>query len=152
MRVAQKDSDPKWGTALPRFFSTQTLRDAVRNINKAPEVGYFDHALIYHSLVQLGGRVSAIESVCIEHHENQSIEAIVRKFVMFYGGGLTDFFHSNKSLAIGRIVPRRVLLRKELLMNPRLLLALTGLYCLKACSGVAGLFLGGLGLLKSESS
>lgn len=139
MRVAQEDRDPIWGTGLPRFFSTGILRAALEGLAQAPDVGYFDHALIYQKVVDVGATIGVLDFVGIEHHENQSVGLIVRKFARYYGGGLKGYFQAAHNNAIRRVLPRRILFRREILNKPKLWLSLVLFYCLKVSAAMMGI-------------
>ena len=134
MQIVQQDLDVYYGTALPRFFRASMLKI----INSIPsDIGYFDHAFIYHEILRLGAKVNYVDAY-IYHYEVDSTVKFLKKFYNYYGKCIIPALKYNKKLVLGRSAPKRVYFSRDLIRKPLLLICLNILYLVKAVATLAG--------------
>lgn len=133
--IIQRDADPVLGTALPRFFRASFLQ----GIDRIPEdIGYFDHAFIYHEVVGMNAKVGRVNGISIHHHEVETWSQVIRKFFRYYGSALIPALRANRRLVIGRSAPRRAFFSRDVLTRPTLFAGLSFLYLVKVIAAGIG--------------
>jgi len=137
MEIVQRDPDVFLGTALPRFFKAALLK----KVNIIPEdIGYFDHAFIYHETLKHGAKVGYV-NVIVYHHETNSIARFIKKYYKYYGLCLIPAMKYNIRLAIGRSLPKRIYFSKEVMRRPQIFLGLLFLHILKSLATLTGIII-----------
>jgi hypothetical protein len=145
MEIVQKDPDVYLGTALPRFFRATILK----KINPIPDdIGYFDHAFIYHEVFRLRAKVGYADAI-VYHHEVDLIAQFIKKFYKYYGLCLIPAMKYNRKLTIGRSLPKRIYFSGRVIRKPWIFLGLLLLYILKALATLAGVIVYMFGIVKN---
>lgn len=103
LKFTQSDADALLGTALPRFFRARVLTNIGR---PRRELGYFDHAWIYHRVVKNGGKAAYVDAVDY-HLEFNSTRFLVRKFYKYYGHYFVPALVEDWRLVLAKSVPKR---------------------------------------------
>jgi glycosyltransferase involved in cell wall biosynthesis len=102
------DWDPLLGTALPRFFPAEILKE-IRPT--AHEIGYFDHAFIYKHAAEGGVSARFAHDAIVYHYEMNIPMRMLRKFYKYYGFYVIPALVEDGQLVFGRLLPRRTILR-----------------------------------------
>lgn len=102
------DWDPLLGTALPRFFPAQVLKEIPPT---AREIGYFDHAFIYKHVTERGVSSRFAPEAVIYHFEMNIPMRMFKKFYKYYGFYVIPALVEDGQLVFGRLLPRRAILR-----------------------------------------
>lgn len=105
LEITQVDSDPLFGTALPRFFRASVLKGISM---PRREIGYFDHAWIYLKCIEKGAKIGYIDAVTYHLEYNHPL-VLVRKFFKYYGHFIVPALVENWKLVLGKTLPKRVL-------------------------------------------
>jgi len=102
------DWDPLLGTALPRFFPAEVLKEIPP---PAHEIGYFDHAFIWKYVAERGVRARFAPEAVIYHYEMNAPMRMFTKFYRHYGFYIIPALVEDWQLVFGRMLPRRIILR-----------------------------------------
>lgn len=129
---SQRDDDPIYGAAIPRFFRAEILK----KISWPQGLITFDHSFIHYETIKTGARACFMD-VYIYHHEPSSLTQVVRKFY-YYGFYYVPALRKNKKLVILHSLPRRVYFSKKAFKNPALFMGLLLLYMVKGLATLAG--------------
>jgi len=98
------DWDPILGTALPRFFPVNLLKE----LNPLPrEIGYFDHLYIYNKMVEKGLTSIFSKEAIVYHYERNMPIKMLKKFYKYYGFYIIPALIENPKLIMSRLMPRR---------------------------------------------
>lgn len=128
-----KDDDAVFGTAIPRFFKAEILKDIIW----PKELSVFDHTGIFLEIVKKGTKVEYLSSPSIRHYEVDSWKNFFKKFFrygFFYFGALKDY----PGPVIAHSFPRRVYFTKAALHKPGYFIGLLFLYAIKGITAFLG--------------
>jgi glycosyltransferase involved in cell wall biosynthesis len=131
---SQRNPHVLYGTSLPRFFRGTLLRSI-----KPPrhELGYFDHAWVYRSAVNLGARITFVDET-IQHLEFNTTLTLAKKFYRYYGHYIVPALLEDWKLVIGKSLPKRSVTNSSTAGESIRLLMLFGLKAISTCAGVIG--------------
>lgn len=107
MEVSQSDHHPYYGTALPRFFRADILRNVPRPRH---EIGYFDHAWIYARCVERGAKIGYIDAVAY-HLEYNHPAILAKKFFKQYGHFIVPAIIEDWKLVFGKSLPKKIFVK-----------------------------------------
>lgn len=129
---SQRDDDPIYGAAIPRFFRAEVLK----KVSWPRGLITFDHSVIHYEAIKTGAKAGFMD-VYIYHHEPSSLTQVIRKFY-YYGFYYVPALRRNKKLVISHSLPRRVYFSKKAFKDPRLYIGLFLLYIVKGLAALAG--------------
>lgn len=133
-----RDDDLLFGTACPRFFKQELLRD----IEWSKGLSIFDDTILYATLLKKGAKIAYLSDASIRHYEVDSFKIVFQKFYR-YGQGYFKALAENPATIVSRSLPRRSYFSLKALSRPHYFLGLIALYTVKA----AGAGLGALSYL-----
>lgn len=132
-----KDASVKFGTACPRFFR----REFLKNIRWPEELSVFDDSILYSELLKKGANVGYLDSSSIRHHEVTSWIVFARKFYR-YGKGYLKAFKEDPATIASRSFPRKAYFSIEAMKKPHYFLGLILLYSVKSIAAFLGVLSG----------
>lgn len=130
-----KDADVTFGTACPRFFKKELLKD----IKWPKELAIFDDTILYAELLKKKAKIKYISGCYIRHHEVSSWWVFAKKFHR-YGKGYFGALSEKPTTIAAHSLPRRSYFSKSALSNPHYFLGLLLLYGVKVAAASTGAF------------
>lgn len=128
-----KDTDAIFGTACPRFFKKDLLKD----IRWPKGLGIFDDTILYSQLIKKGAKMKYVSRQSIRHNEVNSWRVLVKKFFR-YGKSYSTTFKQSPTTIAAHSLPRRVYLTKIAISRPKYFFGLLLLYIVKATAASTG--------------
>lgn len=130
-----KDADVTFGTACPRFFKKELLKD----IKWPKELAIFDDTILYAELIKKKAKIKYISRCYIRHHEVSSWWVFAKKFHR-YGKGYFGAFREKPTTIAAHSLPRRSYFSRAALTKPHYFLGLLVLYAVKVTAASTGVF------------
>lgn len=128
-----QDSDAVFGTACPRFFRKELLKD----IEWPKELAVFDDTILYTQLLLKGAKIKYITDYFIRHSEVTTWRTFIKKFHR-YGKGYVGAFQQKPGTIAAHSLPRRSYFSKYAFTKPHYFLGLLVLYLVKATAASTG--------------
>lgn len=130
---SEQDDDPIYGTAEPRFFKSEFVRQ-IDFMDNPPIT--FELAIINLKMNQLGAKIGFIDAY-IYHYETSTFWQVTRKFFR-YGEYYIPALKRFPNLVIHHSAPRRTYFTLRAIKHPFLLLGLFVLYGIKGIATFCG--------------
>lgn len=130
-----RDIDPIFGTACPRFFR----KDLLRNLNWPKHLGIFDDTILYAELLKNKARVKYVTTQSIRHYEVTSWVTLAKKFFR-YGKSYFSALKANPTAIAAHSLPRKSYFSKAALSKPKFFFGLPLLYLVKIGAALFGMF------------
>lgn len=127
------DSDAVFGTACPRFFK----RDLLKDVKWPKELSIFDDTVLYSQLINKGAKVKYISDQFITHNEVTSWIVFAKKFFR-YGKGYIRALKTKPLTIAAHSLPRRSYFSKLAFSKPHYFLGLMVLYSVKVSAATVG--------------
>lgn len=128
-----KDADVNFGTACPRFFKKELLKD----IRWPKELAVFDDTILYAELLNKKAKISYMGKYYINHHEVSSWIVFAKKFFR-YGKGYFGALKERPTTIAAHSLPRRSYFSKAAFSKPHYFVGLLFLYVVKATAASFG--------------
>lgn len=128
-----QDQDVTFGTACPRFFRKELLKD----IHWPKELAVFDDTILYAELLKKNAKIKYISGYYIRHHEVSNWIVFAKKFYR-YGKGYFGAFKQKPTTIAAHSLPRRSYFSKAAMTKPYYFLGLLLLYVVKATAAILG--------------
>lgn len=128
-----KDDDAVFGTAVPRFFTTEILKGIVW----PKELSVFDHTGIFLEIMKKGAKVEYLVSPSLKHYEVDTWAKFFKKFYR-YGFYYFEALKDYPGPVIAHSFPRRAYFTKAALTKPSYFLGLLFLYLIKGLAAFLG--------------
>ncbi len=106
--IHKGDFEPVLGTALPRFFPLDILKQVAPT---SREIGYFDHVYLYNQMTQRNIDAKYCPQAIVHHYEINTIKRMFKKFFKYYGFYVLPALVEDSSLVVARVLPRRMMLK-----------------------------------------
>lgn len=132
-----QDQDVTFGTACPRFFRKELLKD----IHWPKELAVFDDTILYDELLKKNAKIKYLDGIYIRHHEVSSWIVFAKKFYR-YGKGYFGAFKEKPATIAAHSLPRRSYFSKAAMTKPHYFLGLLLLYTVKGASAMLGVISG----------
>lgn len=129
----KKDADVNFGTACPRFFKKELLK----NIKWPKELSVFDDTILYAELIKQKAKINYMGKYYINHHEVSSWIIFAKKFFR-YGKGYFGALKEKPSTIAAHSLPRRSYFSKAAFSKPEYFVGLMVLYIVKATAASFG--------------
>lgn len=142
-----RDADPKFGTACPRFFRKSILSE----IKWPKNLAVFDDTILYNELIRRGGKEVYLPYPSILHHEVDNWWVFAKKFFR-YGKGYFGALRVQPGTIAAHSLPRRSYFSKYALEKPGYFLGLLALYGVKVSSASLGAIVGFIEQFLSEKN
>lgn len=134
--VTSYDKDPMFGATIPRFFR----RSKLIKMKWPKKVSILDDAILFQKNLKDFKKVGFIREKCISHYEVTSMKVFFKKFTR-YGRLYVSTLKESPETVMAHSIPRRAYLRREILLNPTMVLSLSLLYGIKATAVLTGIVL-----------
>ncbi|OGH18882.1 MAG: hypothetical protein A3F31_04885 [Candidatus Levybacteria bacterium RIFCSPHIGHO2_12_FULL_38_12] len=128
-----QDADAVFGTACPRFFRKDLLKDVKWPRNLA----VFDDTILYGQLLAKGAKIKYISNSFIRHSEVTTWIAFVKKFYR-YGKGYFRALKEKPTTIAAHSLPRRSYFSKAAFSKPHYFFGLLLLYIIKVSAAGTG--------------
>lgn len=129
-----RDADVVFGTACPRFFRKDLLKD----VKWPKKLGIFDDTILYSQLKKRGAKIKYIDNVSIRHSEMSSWWGFIKKFHR-YGKSYPVAFSQSPITIAGHSLPRRSYFGRIALSKPHYFFGLIILYTVKLMAASTGI-------------
>lgn len=128
-----KDIDTVFGTACPRFFK----KDLLKNVKWPKKLGIFDDTILYSQLKKRGAKIKYVTNASIRHLEVTNWTTFIRKFHR-YGKSYFVALKENPTAIAGHSLLRRSYFYGAAFSKPHYFLGLLFLYIVKVLSTTSG--------------
>lgn len=128
-----QDSDVVFGTACPRFFR----KDLLKNVEWPKELSIFDDTVLYSQLSSKDAKIKYISNQFLKHYEVTSWLIFAKKFYR-YGKGYMTALKVKPGTIVAHSLPRRSYFTKFAISKPHYFLGLIFLYLVKASAASFG--------------
>lgn len=128
-----QDADVVFGTACPRFFRKEILKD----VAWPKHLAVFDDTILYEELLRKNARIAYLANPAIYHYEVSSLWVFAKKFFR-YGKGYLGALRQRPATIAAHSLPRRSYFSLAALSRPDYFLGLLVLYTVKALAAAAG--------------
>lgn len=130
---ATKDIDVVFGTACPRFFR----KDLLKNLKWPKGVGIFDDTILYTQMVKRSAKIKYLSTQSLRHYEVTSWVILIKKFFR-YGKSYSSALKESPSTITAHSLPRRSYFSSKAFSKPDLFLGLLLLYLVKVSAAGVG--------------
>lgn len=128
-----KDIDTVFGTACPRFFR----KDLLKNARWPKKLGIFDDTILFNLLKKNGAEIKYVSNPSIRHYEVTNWITFIKKFHR-YGKSYFVAFRENPKTVAGHSLLRRSYFYRAAFSKPHYFLGLLFIYIVKVLAAISG--------------